>query len=194
MRTQTYYRRLKALEIEVAKRRGTWRGIFQQALPRSAEDQLALLCVYGKERRGIPLSVEDAADKQDYIEAVQRECGLVGLQPPPPAACNIDVVFLIRAVLDYHTEKACHLELCRDAINAIEQGRVLNQKQWEALLLREASLKGLCDAAGFDSVEEFVEFWAVEKLMDDYWIDSIPKSQNLSPKNQSQCDWCYPQA
>jgi hypothetical protein len=82
MRNQTYYRRLKALEIENAERRRTWRWIFERSLPSSLEELTTLLCAFGHDQRRIPLTENESAAKKAYVESVKVQCGLVGLQDP----------------------------------------------------------------------------------------------------------------
>jgi hypothetical protein len=88
----------------------------------------------------------------------------------------LNIVLVFHKVLNLNMEKVGLLETGKDAWNALEQGRAVDEKQYAALLFRHKCQEELCRSAGFDSSLEFTEFWAAQACEDEYWSAVLPKT------------------
>jgi len=137
----------------------------QQAIVKLTLDGLwldsaeSLLAAYGTDRTSRPHTEQEAAARQAFAKALQRECR--SARVPPIADADVDPrVVMKHGRIQVLAQRLTpqELDLCIRGSIAAEQGRALSEDESAALESYRAVLERISLLAGFDSVAEFEAF------------------------------------
>jgi hypothetical protein len=113
-----------------------------------------LIAAYGADRAGRPPTECEAAARQAYTDALERECRWARLPTTTGSGLTLDLRQAFICVLAFRLSQD-ELQLCASGFRAAQAGRAPNERESAALQSHNSELERVSRLAGFGSVAEF---------------------------------------
>jgi hypothetical protein len=156
-------RRIEALEKSSAGRRDVRPAIVVEAMEwLQADDVESLMAAYGADRVGRPLTEREAAARQDYATALERECrgaGLhstTGFEPTADSSRAMIGQAIVRVLAHRLTPEEIRLGI--SGVRAAQKGDAPTEQETAAQQAYLSQMERVCQLTGFKSLEELRAF------------------------------------